>query len=228
MSHHCEETLECVGPGQFIPTLKPLPPEEIARREKQQAEYNDYARRKKVEELRAVWGAPSRHVETIAGFENEWAGKFGAIRNKLDSGFCIALVGNRGNGKTQMAVELMRIVTGKLLPAKFTTAISFFMAIKAAYRKDATQTEADVLKSFQRPNLLVIDEIGKRSDSEWENNLLFELINRRYNDLTDTLLLDNRPKSEFIQSIGPSLASRMQETGGIIECNWQSFREAKP
>jgi len=54
--------------------------------------------------------------------------------------------------------------------------------------------------------------------------MLFELLNRRYNDLKDTILIANKSKAEFQDYIGPSLASRMNETGGIVECNWPSFR----
>jgi len=210
---------------EFVAALKPLPPEEIERREKARAADESFERKIKIEELRSNWNAPIRHVETSPIPSGEWGEKLEKLSAMLGSGFAVALVGTRGNGKTQIGVELMKRFTDKLKSAKFTTAISFFMEIKSAYRKDAAKNESDVLKTFQRPRLLVIDEVGKRSDSEWENNLLFELINRRYNDKTDTLLLDNRPKSEFIQSIGPSLASRMNETGGIIECNWESFRK---
>ena len=185
---------------------------------------DDALRRCKVEELRAAWGAPVRHAESMVNFSGEWATNYNAIHSKLSSGLLYALVGGRGTGKTQMAVELMRCVTGALRPAKFITATDFFIRIKGTYRNDATEKEGDILKVYQRPSLLVVDEIGKRGESEWENNLLFELINRRYNDKTDTIIIDNRSSAEFTQAIGPSLASRMVECGGIIECNWKSFR----
>lgn len=178
----------------------------------------------KVAELRRTWGAPTRHVEAVACFGGDWGATYQAILSKLHSGLLAALVGGRGTGKTQMAVELMRVVTGKLMSARFITATDFFIQIKGTYRKDAEEKEADVLKRFQRPPLLVIDEIGKRGETDWESNLLFELINRRYNDKTDTVLIDNRSAQDFTAAIGPSLASRMVECGGIIECNWKSFR----
>lgn len=209
-------------------TLRPLPPEEIARRQSARQEAQDIARERETMRLRSAWCAPLRHAEATPQFTGQWNDRFLTISGKLGSGFLSALTGTRGNGKTQLAVELMKLVTARQKAALYATATDFFVRIKETYRKDSTRTEADILRTFRLPRLLVIDEVGKRSDSQWENNLLFELINRRYNDLTDTLLIDNRPPADFIQSIGPSLASRMQETGGIIECNWPSFREAKP
>lgn len=185
---------------------------------------NEQEKQIKIASLRTNWNAPARHASAQVCHDGEWGQTFELFRKRLNTGALMALTGTRGSGKTQLAVELMRYTTNQLKTARFTSAIGFFMQIKATYRKDATQTEADVLQDFTKPSLLVIDEVGKRSDSEWENNLLFELLNRRYNAIKDTVLIDNRTKAEFIAAIGESLASRMMEGGGIKECNWKSFR----
>ncbi len=181
----------------------------------------------KVEDLRRIWRAPERHVQASPEFTGDWAEKFKKISDEMSigKGVTVALVGERGNGKTQLAVELMRVATGQLKTALFTTAMRFFITVKTSYRREAEKTEASIMAEFGKPQLLIIDEIGKRSDSEWENNMLFELLNRRYNAIRDTILICNKPKSEFADYIGPSIASRMNETGGIIECAWPSFRQ---
>jgi DNA replication protein DnaC len=201
-----------------------MTPEQRAARE---ARYEESKRRDyemKVNQFRYDWGAPKRHVETATVKEGPWGEKYRSIAAMLGSGFMIALIGGRGSGKTQMAVQLMKHATAKLTSAKFITAVQFFMEIKETYKRDCDSAENDILEKFSRPSLLVIDEIGKRGGSDWENNLLFELLNRRYNDMKDTIMIDNRSKADFIETIGPSIASRMSENGGIIECNWQSFR----
>ena len=137
----------------------------------------------------------------------------------------MALVGTRGNGKTQMAVELMKDATANRRPARFTTAVGFFMQIKSTYRKDATRGEADVITEFLLPSLLVVDEFEKRAETAWENNLLFELLNRRYNQMKDTVLIANEEKKAFVEYVGESVSSRMNEVGGIVECTWPSFRK---
>ncbi len=180
----------------------------------------------KVEDLRRVWRAPERHVQANPEFTGDWAEKFKKISDEmsLGKGVTVALVGERGNGKTQLAVELMRVATGQLKTALFATAMRFFITVKTSYRREAEKTEASIMAEFGKPQLLIIDEIGKRSDSEWENNMLFELLNQRYNDMRDTILICNKSKADFKEYIGPSIASRMNETGGIIQCDWPSFR----
>jgi DNA replication protein DnaC len=137
----------------------------------------------------------------------------------------IALVGGRGPGKTQMAVELMRDVTAQKKSAFYTTATEFFVRVKSSYRDDGQKAEGEILKTLRKYRLLVIDEIGKRAETQWENNLLFELINGRYNDMTDTVVIDNNEPEKFAESVGPSIASRINETGGIVHCVWPSFRQ---
>lgn len=205
----------------------PLTPERQAEIDAHQQKTHETAKSRNTEALRANWGAPVRHADSTPQPTGEWGQKLNVIRGQLGArkGLLISLVGGRGNGKTQLAVELMKDRTAKGKSALFTTAIQFFMAIKATYKADSKESEDDVLHRFHRPSLLVIDEIGKRGQTDWENNLLFELLNSRYNDMRDTVLIDNRTKPEFIEAIGPSLASRMNEGGGIIECNWKSFRE---
>jgi len=187
------------------------------------------ARERYVSTLKARdnWGLPLRYAKTEPDKNNSqpWSVKYRELVLRVKTGFLSCLSGGRGVGKTQMAAELMKLVTSDGRPARYTTATRFFMAIKATYKHDQTRTESDVLDEFRRPSLLVIDEIGKRSESEWENNLLFELLNSRYGDMTDTLLIDNRTPKEIEQAIGDSIISRMIETGGIIKCDWESFRK---
>ena len=78
------------------------------------------------------------------------------------------------------------------------------------------------MKFYRNFPLLVIDEISKARGTEWEEQLLYELINSRYGDMTDTLLITNAT-TEQLKRTGDSLLSRLQQTGGIIECNWRPF-----
>ena len=143
---------------------------------------------------------------------------------RLGKGFLIGLVGIRGNGKTQLAVEAGKAAAEMGRSVRYATATTFFLDIKATYRRESNEDERSVLRKYQRPELLILDEIGNRSENAWENQLLQELINRRYADQTDTILIDNRSAPDFCTAIGPSLSSRMNETGGVIDCAWPSFR----
>lgn len=182
---------------------------------------------KKTQELRLTWNAPKRHCIMD---ELDRSGEWGQVADKLEeklasgSGILVALVGKRGAGKTQLAVELMKANTTRMKSALYVSTTEWFMAIKATYRKGSDQTEIDVIKQYRKPNLLVLDEYGRRGDTEWENNLLFELLDKRYADMHSTILISNQSSADLIESLGRSLSSRLMETGGIVECEWQSWR----
>jgi hypothetical protein len=42
--------------------------------------------------------------------------------------------------------------------------------------------------------------------------------------MTDTILTCNLDRNMLAENLGPSIVSRMKEGGGILECNWPSFR----
>lgn len=166
---------------------------------------------------------PKRHFARPAILPGPWADKLKDLEGQVGKGCLLALLGKRGTGKTQMAVELMRhtCVQGGL--AKYTTAMRFFTAIKDSYKGDTT--ESAVLNQYLKPQILVIDEAQERGETGWEDRLLTHLIDCRYGAMKDTVLVSNLSRREFERAIGSSILSRMSETGGIIECNWPSFRD---
>ena len=206
--------------------MENMSPQERQDFEQKKKEREIEQRNGRIAHLRSIWNVPPRHAQCSPQKEGVWGKSLKMLSELLSSedGVTIGLVGGRGSGKTQLAVELMKERTRELHSAYFTTATEFFIAVKSTYDRESQANEETVLRRFASYSLLVVDEVGKRGGSEWENNLLFEMLNRRYNGLKDTILIDNRTKSEFIATIGPSLASRMSEGGGIIECNWPSFR----
>lgn len=144
---------------------------------------------------------------------------------RLHSGCLIALIGTNGPGKTQLGVECIRHMTSDLFSARYATAMDFFIELKKSYRKDSMHDEGEVLNLFARPRLLVLDECQERGETEWEDRILTYLIDRRYRDQKDTILISNLKREEFEASLGRSVISRLNETGGIIECTWPSFRK---
>lgn len=197
----------------------------------------DARREKEADIERRAWArsifdranCPARHREqTDLDTTGQWARALERLITKLGSGFIIGLVGERGNGKTQMAVELIRAGSWKGKTALFASATQFFMDVKSAYKSSSGDDERSVLKRYRKPSLLVLDEIGKRGETEWENRLLFELLDKRYGDKSDTLVISNQDPAAFGAALGAALVSRMDESGGIIECGWPSYRRPKP
>jgi DNA replication protein DnaC len=160
----------------------------------------------------------------------EWQAVGRRLAAMVGSGYLIALIGGSGTGKTQMAAALATLYTGK--PILYGKAMRLFLDLRAAMGTLAAnpatrQSERGILKEYIDPAFLALDEAGERGGSEWEDRMLAYLIDERYAARKDTLLISNQQEAAFLDGIGPRIASRLQETGGIVVCDWPSFREGQ-
>lgn len=172
------------------------------------------------------WSRIRRQTELIEKRTGDkWRARRNQLREKLFTGFTVALVGDRGVGKTQMGADLMLTVTDFLKSAEYVSATGLFSEVKSSYHPVSKLTEPEVTGQFCQPRFLVIDEYEKRGDTDWENRILFDILNIRYGMKKDTILLSNLTHKTFVEMLGPSMASRINETGGIITCDWPSFRQ---
>jgi DNA replication protein DnaC len=187
------------------------------------------ARQVKAKELVEESGAPRRQLEQPDLRGDKWHKKLEEIAARLGTGFLVAFIGGRGPGKTQMAVELIKLAAAGGMRPKYTTAMEFFIAVKGAYRDDqGTPSEALVIAQYSRPRLLVIDEVQERGATPWEDRLLTHLVDVRYREMRDTILIGNLDLESLRTEVGPSIVSRLIETGGVVQFDWPSFRSGKP
>lgn len=140
----------------------------------------------------------------------------------VGTGAIIALLGTRGTGKTQMAVCLAQYACFQGLSAMYAKAIDVFIRLRESYRDD--KSESGVIMEFCKPSLLVIDAMENRGETDFEDRLLNHIIDRRYDNMVDTILITNQVQDVFQAMIGPSIVDRICENGGYIECTWGSFR----
>ena len=168
---------------------------------------------------------PKRHWDFDKPTGSEWTAKLARLAPQIGSGTLVALIGPRGTGKTQLAVELIRrhvADSDKPWPV-YARAIEIFMWLRESFGP-ANRTEAEAVRAFTAPKLLVIDEAHERGGSDWENRLLTYIIDVRYAEMRDTILVSNETLAGFKAAIGSSIYSRLTETGGVIVCDWPSFR----
>jgi DNA replication protein DnaC len=158
-----------------------------------------------------------------------WARDFcNSIGDNLERGRSAVFLGSPGTGKTHLAVGILRHVLEKGGTGKYTTAIDLLARVKSTYNPNATETETVALAVFILPDLLVIDEMGRNSDTTYSTQQLFHVLNCRYNEFKSTILISNMSKAEFQKLIGEALTDRIRENGGrAFEFNWASQRNAK-
>ncbi len=129
----------------------------------------------------------------------------------------ILMVGLTGNGKTHLACAILDGAITKGLSCLY---VPFYKATEYKIKKP------EVFAKMIKCNILVIDEFGVYQ-SDFKDNLLFEIINERYNNFGHTILISNMQIDKFKASIGDPLYSRLRENVTVKACDWEDYRLKK-
>lgn len=152
-----------------------------------------------------------------------------SLKDKIErvAGFCVVLRGCRGTGKTQLAVEALKYgFIKKRWDVAMTSARDIQLATTASFKKD-TLTDREVLDSFIRPDLLLIDEFDWQPDDQkhYFNQNLFYILDKRYQWMKSTILTSNKSMDDFEKTTDPGILSRMNEGGGCFSTDgFENFR----
>ena len=152
--------------------------------------------------------------------------KLGFIRDASNAIF----VGPNGTGKTSVAKNIAYTAVLKGKKVLFTTAAKMLNELAAFDGDLALQRR---LRFYSAPDLLVIDEVGYLSYGNRHADLLFEIINRRYENKS-TVITTNRSFSEWGEvfpgaACVVSLIDRLVHHAEIVNLEAESYRlkEAK-
>ena len=146
-----------------------------------------------------------------------------AERKKL--GTSMLFVGRPGTGKSHLACAIARNVMRRGDTAMYTTVSAFTRAVRETYN-GGKRTETQVLDAYASPALLVLDEIGATAGSDHERQMLFELVNQRYEARRPTLLVSNLNADEVRLFLGERIMDRLRDGGGqLLRLDWESFRK---
>lgn len=155
-------------------------------------------------------------------FAEEYASQFFEVSKTGRSAiFC----GKPGTGKTHLAVGIGLNVMSHNKLVLFTTVQRMVRRVKDTWRKDAAESESDVIDLLVHPDLLILDEIGVQFGTEFEKNLMFDVLNERYEKCRPTLLLSNLTVAEVRVFLGERVYDRLREDGGAcVPFDWASHR----
>lgn len=92
-------------------------------------------------------------------------------------------IGAMGNGKTFLAVAIARelLERGSLRPDRFVfaTAETILLESEATFRSNSDDSEKQLLQRYERPDLLIIDDLGVRHDPTPHAIRLFDELTKR-------------------------------------------------
>ena len=155
-------------------------------------------------------------------FAKEYAKTFDQV---FSQGRSAIFVGKPGTGKTHLAIGIALAIMQQQRSALFVTVQRLIRRVKDTWQTKA-ETESEVIDAFASPDLLILDEVGVQFGSEFEKQILFDLLNQRYEQLKPAILLSNIPTEQLSDYLGERVTDRLRENGGkVIAFDWESYRK---
>ena len=137
----------------------------------------------------------------------------------------LLLMGGCGVGKTHLAVAALNeiIESGKPGRMLFSNFQDLIQEIQASFDSDEVPSKSEIMRPLLEADLLVLDELGSQKPTTFVQDILYYVINTRYNEERTTLFTTNYldhadAKQEKLEDrIGTRLRSRLAEMAERIE-----------
>ncbi|HTS02327.1 MAG TPA: AFG1/ZapE family ATPase [Thermoanaerobaculia bacterium] len=144
----------------------------------------------------------------------------------------LLFVGPVGVGKTHLAVAILRsLVEENAVRGIFCDFSDLLERIQATFSKANSDSADDVLAPYRDAELLVLDELGARRPTDWVRDVLYGLINTRYNRRRITIVTSNygdlpaRPGDETLDGrVGQMVRSRLHEMCDLVVLEGPDYR----
>lgn len=153
----------------------------------------------------------------------------------IKNGYGIYLFGDKGVGKTHLTACMANYLMSKCVPVLFTNLFEISKAVKSTFSRDSSQSEQVLIEKFSNIDVLFFDDMGtevfsKNSGDTWLQGLLFDLINKRYNQKKATIFSSNYSLNSLINERGimEKTVDRISEmtSGAVIKIAGKSLRNA--
>jgi len=151
----------------------------------------------------------------------------------------LLFLGRCGIGKTHLAVAVLKNLIAKGASGLFYDFRDLLKEIQDSYNPNTHTSELKILAPVFEADVLVLDELGASKPSEWVQETITHIINKRYNDKKLTLFTSNyldltngnQPdllelKDESLSDrVGVRLRSRLREMCRPILLEGADYRE---
>lgn len=123
----------------------------------------------------------------------------------------LLLSGTVGSGKTHLAAAIANYLINNLYTVIYGNVTDIISRIYDTYNRDSELRTKDILEYITNVDLLIIDDLGKESESKNINSLLYQIINTLYEDEKLITVTTNLTGIELSKKIGQATVSRLTE-----------------
>jgi DNA replication protein DnaC len=138
----------------------------------------------------------------------------------------ILLLGQPGCGKSHLAIALATLAVQAGYRGYFTSAADLVATITSAY---ADGTFHNKIRTYTGPSVLVIDDVGLTPLDRAAGNAFFQVVNRRYEHGSSTIVTTNRGLPSWAELFGDAVVAaaildRLLHRAVVINIKGPSWR----
>ncbi len=150
-------------------------------------------------------------------------------KDRMIQGNNVIFTGNYGTGKTLLSLIIYQQLVKAGFSCAYEPSLDFLRSLQEK-KFAAAGVFNNAMAFYQHISFLIIDEVteggGKnRSLTDWESELLFKLINLRYQQQRCTLVISNRNRENLRNCLGERIYDRLADKGIPLAFNWKSYRQ---
>jgi DNA replication protein DnaC len=127
----------------------------------------------------------------------------------------LLLTGPVGTGKTHLACAIANALLNKLYSVYFGNVVDIMSFIRGTYNRDSSLTEEEAVNIMTKEvDLFIIDDLGKENNTEYTLSMLYQLINRVYENEKPIIITTNFNSIELARKLGErgqAIVSRITE-----------------
>jgi DNA replication protein DnaC len=126
----------------------------------------------------------------------------------------LVFVGEHGCGKTHLAAAIANSCADGGRPVVFKEVPELLDQLRATYRPESTASYDQLFRQVKEAKVLILDDLGTESATEWAREKLYQILNHRYAAKRPTVItMVNR-----LEEAEPRLASRMLDVSLCTIC----------
>ena len=135
----------------------------------------------------------------------------------------LLLKGSCGTGKTHLAVAILRETAEAGIPGMFVVVPDLIAKMLASF--DAKDGKAGALvETAKNAPLLVLDDLGAENPKPWVVELIYVLINHRYEYMLPTVITTNYDGTKIGAIFGKRVQSRLAEMTVPVNIRAEDYR----
>lgn len=135
-------------------------------------------------------------------------------------GASLYIHGDVGTGKTMLACIIAVEFAHRLQACRFINVPDLLEDLREfnqIQRRDDDETREEKLRHVYETKRLIVDDLGAEKPSDWTNEILFKIFNRRYNDCSQTIVTSNIPPNKLKNHVGDRVARRVLHDAEIVQ-----------